>query len=366
MDSYNAKIISILLLSAFYLSTLNAQVYTDEKEAKSDWFVPDLEISAFVDTYYAVDLLDNTPNKTIQPFLFNHNRNREFQVNLAMLKVAAKSNFYRAVVHLQTGTYAFDNYASEPTLYQTLYEAYAGISLNENQNLWIDVGIFESHIGYESAISIKNYTLTRSLMAENSPYFLTGARLSYEPNDNWLFVFVLSNGWQRIERPNEQKWPALGTQVAYKWGNGLTFNWSTFYGAEFTMGESRSRFYNNLFLRRDLPSKLSWILGFDFGIQEGLFGVDETHSWYAANALLSYPLSSNWRTAARLERYSDPYFSIIGPGFSAWAGSVHFDYQPIKAAALRFEVKYLKSDLSSFEEQHQLLFTTSISAEIGG
>jgi len=366
MVSYNVKISCFLLLSALPLSNLFAQRITDEKEAKSDGFVPDVDIMGFIDAYHAVDLLDNTTNKPFQPFLFNHNRNREFQVNLAMLKIAAKSNFYRAVVHLQTGTYAFDNYAAEPTIYQALYEAFAGISLNDKQNLWIDVGIFESHIGYESAISIKNYTLTRSLMAENSPYFLTGARLSYEPNEHWLFTFVLSNGWQRIERPEGQKWPALGTQVAYKWGDGYTLNWSTFYGGEYPLDEKRSRFYNNLFLRRDLPSKLSWILGFDFGVQEDLFGVDETHSWYVANALVSYPLSSNWRFAIRGERYSDPDFSLIGPGFSAWSGSVHFDYQPIKSVALRFEVKYLNSDLSNRAEEQQLIFTSSIAAEIGG
>ena len=36
-------------------------------------------------------------------------------------------------------------------------------------NLWLDAGIFVSHIGLESANSRDNLTLTRSIMADNSP-----------------------------------------------------------------------------------------------------------------------------------------------------------------------------------------------------
>jgi len=68
----------------------------------------------------------------------------------------------------------------------------------------------------------------------------------------------------------------------------------------------------------------------------------------------------------RAERYEDADASLIGPDFSAWAGSVNFDYQPAPQVALRFEVKYLYSDLSVRAEQSQLMLTTSIAAEIGG
>jgi hypothetical protein len=362
---YCTRVIAIFLMGLWFFAA-SAQTESSDSLSADRSFKPNWEFSGFVDAYYAADLLDNTPNKAFQPFLFNHNRNREFQLNLAMLKVAATSDYYRAVVHLQTGTYAFDNYAAEPTLYQTIYEAYAGIALNRRQTSWLDFGVFESHIGYESAISMQNYTLTRSLMAENSPYFLTGARLTFEPSENWLFRVVLSNGWQQIERPNEQKWPAIGTQVEYKWGDGYTANWSTFWGGEFPSGERRERFYNNLFIRRDMPSQISWVLGFDMGFQEDLAGADETHSWYTANALISYPIASAWRMALRAERYRDADASLIGPDFSAWAGSVNFDYQPVSQVALRFELKYLYSDLSGRAEQSQLMLTTSIAAEIGG
>jgi len=364
MEVNYTKIAAVIFMGLLTFN-VSSQTQSSGQLSENRTTRPDWEISGFIDAYYAADLLDNTDDKAVQPFLFNHNRNREFQINLAMLKVAATSDYYRAVVHLQTGTYAFDNYAAEPILYQTLYEAYAGIALNKRQTSWLDFGIFESHIGYESAISIRNYTLTRSLMAENSPYFLTGARLTLKPGEQWVFRLILSNGWQRIERPEAQKWPALGTQVEYQWGDGYTANWSTFWGGEFPTGERRERFYNNFFIRRDLPTKISWIVGLDIGFQEDLSGRESTHFWYTANALISYPVAKACRMAVRAERYEDADASLIGPDFSAWAGSVNFDYQPAPQVALRFEVKYLYSDLSVRAEQSQLMLTTSIAAEIG-
>jgi hypothetical protein len=66
------------------------------------------------------------------------------------------------------GTDSNDHYANEPGLLKNIYEANVGISLNKKNNLWVDAGVMPSHIGFESAISMDNWYLTRSLLAENS------------------------------------------------------------------------------------------------------------------------------------------------------------------------------------------------------
>jgi hypothetical protein len=268
------------------------------------------------------------------------------------------------VVHLQTGTYAIDNYAEEPVLFQPIYEAYAGISLNTQQSIWFDMGVFESHIGYESALSIRNPTLTRSLMAENSPYFLTGARLTYEPNPNWLFRIILCNGWQRIQPSEELTWPALGTQITYKWNDYYTINWSTFIGQVFPFGESKQRIFNNFYFQGALPSKWEWVIGFDYGLQEDLANNDFRH-WYAGSAVVSYSLTDKWKVAARGERFRDPSAFVIGPNFGAWASSFNIDFHPAPQVALRSEIKYLFSEFDFLDGQRQLLLTTSLSVAIG-
>ncbi len=71
------------------------------------------------------------------------------------------------------------NYAAEPGILGNFYEGNVGIKLSENNNLWLDVGVFPSHIGFESAVGKDNWALTRSLNAENTPYFESGAKVSY-------------------------------------------------------------------------------------------------------------------------------------------------------------------------------------------
>ncbi|WP_050977486.1 outer membrane beta-barrel protein [Nitritalea halalkaliphila] len=66
--------------------------------------------------------------------------------------------------------------------------------------MWLDVGIMPSHIGFESAIGAVCDHLTRSLLAENSPYFLTGARLTYALHPQHTLVLWATNGWQNVQR----------------------------------------------------------------------------------------------------------------------------------------------------------------------
>jgi len=65
------------------------------------------------------------------------------------------------------------------------------------------MGIFPSHISFESVVSVDNYTLSRSLSAENSACFLTDAKLTYNPMENFEVRALALNGWQRIQRIHE-------------------------------------------------------------------------------------------------------------------------------------------------------------------
>jgi hypothetical protein len=358
-----------LFLSLVFFLSLGARNPVTDSIPQPRSLSPQWEFSGFVDAFYAADILTNNKGgNRIQPFLFNHNRHNAFNVNLAMLKVRAESDYYRAVVHLQTGTYAIENYATEPALLQGIYEAYAGIALNVKKTIWLDMGVFESHIGYESAISIHNETLTRSMTAENSPYFVTGARFSYRPKPNLLLRAVLTNGWQRIQRSPAQSWPSFGTQIQYTSDNGITLNWSTYFTAVYPGNtERKKRFYNNIFLRQDLPGGLSYIIGVDIGRQEDrqLGQNKDTYTWVTPSALIAFPIASKWRMAARIEGFRDANNSIIAQDFSAWATSINFDYQPTTEVAWRFELKHLRSSDAFIEAESNLIFTTSIAVLIG-
>ena len=149
---WQLKIATVLIVTSFKLSAQDT----------SDWVKkPALTVSGFADIFYVYDLNQPQGNSR-QPFLFNHNRHNEFNLNLGILKIELENAKYRTNIALQTGTYANDNYAAEPSLLKNIFEANIGISLNKKNNLWLDAGILTSHIGFESAISMDNMTVTSS------------------------------------------------------------------------------------------------------------------------------------------------------------------------------------------------------------
>ena len=128
-----------------------------------------------------------------------------------------QANNVRANLSLMTGTYANANLAAEPGVLKNIFEANVGIKLSKKANLWLDAGVFSSHIGFESAIGQQCWTLTRSIVAENSPYYESGAKIGYTTNDGKLFVSgLLLNGWQHIERPDSNTSLSGGLQITWQ------------------------------------------------------------------------------------------------------------------------------------------------------
>lgn len=95
--------------------------------------VPEITLSGFADAYYAFDFNQPEGNKR-QDFLFNHNRHNEFNLNMAMLKLAVEHDWYRANIAFHAGTYAQDNYANEPGTLKNILEANVGLALNKIRN----------------------------------------------------------------------------------------------------------------------------------------------------------------------------------------------------------------------------------------
>jgi hypothetical protein len=112
---------------------------------------------------------------------------------------------------LQTGTYVQSNAAAEPALLKNVLETSAGTRLGEG--VWIDVGIFPSHIGLEGIVSKDNWTYSRSLLADYSPHYESGLSVAASLNDNLSIRGLILNGWQNINETNGSK--AAGTELQY-------------------------------------------------------------------------------------------------------------------------------------------------------
>lgn len=318
---------------------------------------PTVRFSGFLDVFYAYDF--NKPNTNYrQPFFFHHNRHNEFNLNHGYVRVSVDHSRYRASFALQAGTYVQDNYASEPELLKNIFEANVGLSINQHNNLWIDAGVFASHIGFENAVSIENWTLTRSILADNSPYYLTGAKLSYSPTEQWLIVGLIYNGWQCIQRLEGNSMPSFGTQLKFTPNKDVILNWSTFLGTDTPDSTRRMRYFNNFYVQQRLAKKIGLIAGLDFGAEQKSKNSSSYFFWYAYCLIFKHQLTTQFAYAIRAEYYSDKNNVIIpvesGEHFRSHGYSLTIDYSPIENIALRVEGRWLKSPNPLFLKDNQL------------
>lgn len=324
-----------------------------------------LTVSGYIEAYYSHDF---TAPKTAQErpaFLYNHKRNREVNINLAFLKGAYVSERVRANLAIQVGTYAQYNYAAEQALVRNIFEANAGIKLSADKDLWLDAGIFASHIGFESAISKDCWTLTRSILAENSPYYLSGAKLTYNTaNGKWTLLGSVLNGWQRVAKLPGYSGPSVSTQVQFRPSSNVTLNWSTFIGSDRPDSLRQGRFFNNVYAIINPTGKVGVILGFDIGAdRKPVVSTNQrvgsgSYVWYSPVVIARLATSDKSYLAGRLEYYNDKNGVIIATGspngFQTWGYSINYDYAILPnrtagPALVRIEGKVYNSKDAIFE-----------------
>lgn len=289
---------------------------------------------AFVDTYYAWDFQrpwDQNRLYTTQPL-----RHNELGLNLGLFHVGYENTFLRGQLGLQTGTYVQFNLAAEPALFQGLYAASAGVKLGES--VWLDMGVFPSHIGFEGILSADNWTYSRSLIADYSPYYESGLKLSAAQGD-WQGAFLILNGWQNIRDNNHDK--AIGTQLQWQPVKEVLLNWSSFTGNEAPLEQGAQwRIFNNFFAVYRPFEAWEIMAGLDFGLQQKPASAAWSQ-WLGSVLQSRWHFSPEWRLAGRLEYFSDPDQVLISTktpqGFQVGGASLNLDYAFHPLALWRIE-----------------------------
>jgi Putative beta-barrel porin-2, OmpL-like. bbp2 len=306
-----------------------------------------LTISGYAEAYYQYDF--NKPSDNNRPgFIYSHNRHNEFNLNLGFIKANYTAARVRANMAIAAGTYMNANYSAEPGVLKNIYEANAGVKLSKKKNLWLDAGIMPSHIGFESAVSKDCWSLTRSILADNSPYFEAGAKLTYtSDNGKWLLSGMALNGWQRITRVNGNSLMSWGSQIQYKPTDKVLLNYSTFIGTDKPDNARLVRLFHNVYGIFNVTDKFGVTTGFDIGTEEKTPGSDDKNTWYSPVLILKYAISDKWAIAARGEYYSDENGVIIATGtpngFKTTDFSLNIDHSPAKNVLVRVEARNLNS-----------------------
>ena len=273
--------------------------------------------SGFVDTYYAYDL--GRPATFDRVFTTQAERHDEFNINLAYVAAALTSDRIRGRVALQAGTSVQANYAGEPaigsvsgsTLSRHIQEATAGARLAPT--LWIDGGVYFSYIGWEGWISRDNPTYTRSLVADYTPYYLSGVHLTWQPRirnrpSPLTLQLHVMNGWQNVSENNHGK--AVGLRIDWQVSSRTALAYANFIGNERPQGvPAATRVFNQVMLKA-ASGGLSGQGQVDYGSEAG-------HAWYGLVALGREVVAPAVALSLRVERYSDPHQVIVVTGVPA-------------------------------------------------
>lgn len=334
----------IIMNSAFSIfNSANAQ--PDSTKTDSVKKSP-FSFSGYLETYYTYDL-GNPSNHNRPGFIYSHNRHNEFNLNLGFVKASYGSKNVRANIALAAGTYMNANYAAEPGVLKNIYEANAGVKISKKKNLWIDAGIFASHIGFESAVSKDCWGLTRSILADNSPYYESGVKLGYtSDNGKWFLSALVLNGWQRIARVDGNNTPGFGTQITFTPNSNITLNSSTFIGNDKPDSVKQMRYFHNFYAIFHL-NKIHITAGFDYGMEQKSKGSSDYNTWYSPVLIVMVAPTNKFSLSARGEYYTDPNGAIIATGtpngFQTLGYSLNFDYKIMDNLVWRVEGRGLSS-----------------------
>jgi hypothetical protein len=308
---------------------------------------PSVTFGGFVDTYVAWD--QGRPLFRDRSFTTQAARHAEFNINLAFLDAILNGDRVRGRLALQAGTSVQALYANEPstgaisggTLTRHVQEAVVGVRGGEG--IWLDAGIFLSHLGTESWISRDNLTYTRSLIADYAPYSAAGVKITYNWTPTVTATAVLVNGWQNISENNGDK--SIGGRIDWALSQRISLSYYNQVGNEQPDSlDAAMRFFNGLSARFDIR-ELTVTASVDGGRQDAPEG---TQSWWGSSLVARLQMTERTTLAGRVEAFEDEHAVLINTGlddvpFRAWGGSVGVDFEPEDGVALRMEFRALRA-----------------------
>ncbi len=302
----------------------------------------------FVDGYYAYDF--NHPRTLDRPFTTQAARHDEFNINLAYLEAVLSAPRLRGRFAAQFGTSVQANYAGEPRVgtlsgpdvSRFIQEASVGYALSPR--LWVDGGVFFSPFGSESWISRDNWTYTRSLIADNSPYYEAGVKATWQATPALAAQLHVINGWQNISETNSDK--AFGARVDYTPRHGVDLAYDAFVGNEQPDSvPSRLRVWQEAIVQVQPTAALQLRGTFDYGQQKR--AAAGTATWTGWAAIARYRVTTPVAVALRGEGYSDPEQVIVETGrpfgLRVVAASLNVDVAPAPRLLWRTELRTIEA-----------------------
>ena len=177
--------------------------------------------------------------------------------------------------------------------------------------LTLTAGLFNSFIGYESFYSRNNSNYTRSYMADNAPYFMTGLAAQYAVDQTLKFAVYVINGYNNLSRPNLV--PSYGTQLSWKPSPPWTLTQNFYYGPDqFNTSLTFWRFFSDSIVEW---KDEAWTVAFAYDAGTENAAERDGHPrmfWTSTAFFVRRHVSGPWSVAIRPELYWDRNGRLTG------------------------------------------------------
>ncbi|MFZ4543950.1 MAG: outer membrane beta-barrel protein [Saprospiraceae bacterium] len=303
-----------------------------------------IKYSGYLEFFYANDFYPSL-DRTRQAFLVTHNRRDLVGLNLATVSAALSKNKWRGKFTAQAGTFPTDNYVTKADkALRFVQEASIGYAIDPGQKIWIDAGVMPSHLGYETAYGIDNWSASRSLASELSPYFISGAKISYQLRKMTLTGLIF-NSWDQIYTYKKGQLPSIGTQIMYQRNKNTLINWSTTLGSASHDAFNDMRAFSNFFVSWQSNPKEQFIASVDIGVQKTATYRGAYRSWFTPSLLYRRKINRDWYTSIRAEYFFDEFEAVTkavdGFAFDLAGISCNVDYLFTENGMIRLEARLL-------------------------
>lgn len=307
--------------------------YSQEYDSTGKW-----QINGYIDSYIS-QYSDTANSNGFVKFPTINPRNKQFGLNILQLSVKYQAKSFRGTGTLFTGDCPKSSWSAD---YNFIQEANLGFKLYKK--LWFDMGFFRTHIGLESIQPRENMTLSLATTSYFEPYFMSGAKLTYEITNKWILQANAFNSFNQFIDNNKKK--AIGLSTAYT-NDHAYLVFSTLLSNE-TSNKNNWFLYNNVCFSYHTKHVV-------FGAEANL-GVNNypSGSKFIVSSLLAgkYRITPQFATYLRAEAFHDPFELLTGPVFNEnhnlvgmeIVGLTHgWEFKPIPNSYVRAEARVLSN-----------------------
>jgi hypothetical protein len=289
--------------------------------------------SGYLDTYYA-GYSDTSNSQGYQKFPTAAPRNNQFGINILQISARYQSSKFRGVTTLFYG----DSPQSAWSPYLNLIQE-ANLGFQITKHLWLDAGYFRTHLGLESIQPRENMAISFATTTYFEPYFLSGAKLTWEYSKKITFQVNAFNGFNTFQETNKNK--AFGFSTVLTPNSKLNISYSTLICDESPINFPRNqlRSYSDLILIYK-THRLTLGAEINYGYQTNSKLKDTLRSAQMLSSLIAvkYRFTSKFASYCRGEIFSDPDEILTGPIINETHKYVGLD---IKGLTLGLEFKVI-------------------------